>query len=398
MRLALLADTFPPLRTSGASQLSDLAQEIAARGHDLSIFVAKGPMKNRYEIKILDSYQVIYIRSPNLKNNNKIQRGLAELLLPLYIYLALRGTSFLAIRWDGIIWYSPTIFLAPLVHYFKKKSKCHTYLILRDIFPDWLVHLQLLKKGMVYRFLKFMEKYQYSIANTIGVQTQGNLIYFSDQFQPKSGQKIEVLHNWLGKIGNEHCSINLSDTPLINRKIFIYAGNMGVAQGVDIFLATAKIMERRSDLGFVFVGRGSELKRLKKNALSGSPSNILFIDEIPVQELGGLYKQCVAGLLALDERHLSHNIPGKFLSYMSAGLPVLAVVNPGNDLIELINDRSVGVVIADRSIVRIENLINQLLQEINRDGESLSSRCLALSEEMFSPKKAATQILATFSQ
>jgi hypothetical protein len=33
--------------------------------------------------------------------------------------------------------------------------------------------------------------------------------------------------------------------------------------------------------------------------------------------------------VALDPRHQTHNIPGKFLSCMQAGLPVLASINPG---------------------------------------------------------------------
>ena len=37
--------------------------------------------------------------------------------------------------------------------------------------------------------------------------------------------------------------------------------------------------------------------------------------------------------------HKTHNLPGKFLSYMQSGLPVLASINPGNDLAELILKR-----------------------------------------------------------
>ncbi|HAL38219.1 MAG TPA: glycosyltransferase WbuB, partial [Polaromonas sp.] len=45
--------------------------------------------------------------------------------------------------------------------------------------------------------------------------------------------------------------------------------------------------------------------------------------------------------VALDPRHKTHNIPGKFLSYMQAGLPVLASINPGNDLADVINHERV---------------------------------------------------------
>ena len=310
---------------------------------------------------------------------------------------SLRGSSYLSLKWNGIIWYSPSIFLGPFVKRLKKISKSSGYLIVRDIFPGWLVDLGLLRKGLLYLFLKFIEIQQYKIADTICVQAPGNLKYFSNEYQAISGQKIEVLHNWLGKISFEQSTIKLSSTSLRNRKIFIYTGNMGVAQGVEIFLELAKKMKKRGDVGFVFIGRGSELEKLKKIAISNSLLNVLFFDEVPTHELGSLYRESVAGLLALDKRHLSHNIPGKFLSYMRAGIPALAIVNEGNDLISLMNDKVVGKVTASRSIDELERLASELIGQIDLDKEGLSSRCLALAEELFSPKNAVTQILATFS-
>ncbi|MDD2878988.1 MAG: hypothetical protein PHQ58_00995 [Rhodoferax sp.] len=47
-------------------------------------------------------------------------------------------------------------------------------------------------------------------------------------------------------------------------------------------------------------------------------------------------------MAALDPRHKTHNIPGKFLSYMQSGLPVLATINAGNDLADVIQTERVG--------------------------------------------------------
>lgn len=57
-------------------------------------------------------------------------------------------------QWDGVVWYSPSIFHGPLVRYIKNKSKCKSYLIIRDIFPQWAADIGLLRKGgLVYLFL-----------------------------------------------------------------------------------------------------------------------------------------------------------------------------------------------------------------------------------------------------
>jgi glycosyltransferase involved in cell wall biosynthesis len=136
----------------------------------------------------------------------------------------------------------------------------------------------------------------------------------------------------------------VAETPLAGRQLFVFAGNMGVAQGLDIVIDLAERMSGRPDVGFLFVGRGSEARRLRRTAEARRLANILFFDEIDPDEIPDLYAQCSAGIVALDHRHKSHNIPGKFLTYMQSGLPVLANVNAGNDLTALIRETGVGEV------------------------------------------------------
>lgn len=59
-----------------------------------------------------------------------------------------------------------------------------------------------------------------------------------------------------------------------------------------------------------------------------------------------LLARCHAGIVALHPAHHTHNIPGKLLAYLHAGLPVLARVNANNDLVELVEREGVGLVVA----------------------------------------------------
>ena len=113
--------------------------------------------------------------------------------------------------------------------------------------------------------------------------------------------------------------------------MFVYAGNMGIAQGMDVLLDLAEKLRSRKDVGFLFVGRGSDAARLQSIAAQKQLDNVVFFDEIDPDGIPDLYAQCHAGIVALDSRHKSHNIPGKFLTYMQNGMPVLACVNSGND-------------------------------------------------------------------
>ena len=310
--------------------------------------------------------------------------------MPFAMLKNYRKSPYANVHWDGVVWYSPTIFLGPLAKALKKASDCRSYLILRDIFPEWAVDMGLLGRGLPYRFFKAIERYQYSVANVIGVQTPANLSYF-DHWAKQDGRRIEVLQNWLADAPNVGSSLSVADGPLAGRTIFVYAGNMGVAQGMDVLIDLAEHLLNRRDLGFMFVGCGSDVQRLRSEVQARGLDNVVFHDEIDPSEIPGLYAQCHIGMIALDPRHKTHNIPGKFLSYLQAGLPVLASINPGNDLEELINREGVGRVCTNHSVDTLQLLALELADEISSKKNAANS-CRALSAKLFSPHAVVNQI------
>jgi glycosyltransferase involved in cell wall biosynthesis len=315
--------------------------------------------------------------------------------MPFAMLQNLRKSPFAKERWDGVVWYAPSIFHGPLVSAIKKSSACKSYLIIRDIFPEWAVDMGLMGRGLPYRFFDEVARYQYSVADVVGVQTPGNRRYF-DTWLEQPGRQLEVLPNWLDKPARMRCSIRVDQTALAGRKVFVYAGNMGVAQGMDILLDLAERLLSRSDVGFLFVGRGRDATRLKSTAQLRQLTNVLFFDEIDPDEIPDLYAQCAAGIVALDPRHKSHNIPGKFLTYMQSGLPVLANVNVGNDLAQMIRGERVGQVCETNQVDNLQQLTGKLLNQIETDS-SLSARCAALFAREFAVENTVKQIVAALS-
>jgi glycosyltransferase involved in cell wall biosynthesis len=395
MRIALIADTFPPLRTSGAVQLRDLTREFVRQGHALTVLLPSGEQKEAWLLEEFEGAQILRLKAPRTKDIGYIRRTLAEFVMPFAMLRQFRKSPLANECWDGVIWYAPSIFHAPLANALKKESACKGYLIIRDIFPEWAVDMGLMRRGLPYLFFSAVARYQYSIADVIGVQTPGNRKYF-DRWQQRSGRRLEVLQNWLSKTpAHTACSIRISDTPLVGRKVLVYAGNMGVAQGMDILLDLAERLKYRLDVGFLFVGRGSDVVRLKDAAKDRQLNNIVFFDEIHPDEISDLYAQCSAGIVALDSRHKSHNIPGKFLTYMQSGLPVLANVNAGNDLSQIIRDEQVGKVCESNQVDELVRLTNQLLMQIATD-TGLSDRCRRLFTREFAVERTVQQITTAF--
>ena len=103
------------------------------------------------------------------------------------------------------------------------------------------------------------------------------------------------------------------------------------------------------------------------------------------------------GLISLDRGLRTQNFPGKLLGYMYHAMPILASINPGNDLKEILEGQQAGLVCMNgedelfaahaRRLVRDENCRRQL---------GKNSRTLL--ENTFSVSRAAGQILAHFSQ
>jgi hypothetical protein len=118
----------------------------------------------------------------------------------------------------------------------------------------------------------------------------------------------------------------------------------------------------------------------------------MFFDEIEPTEIPGLYAQCHIGIVALDARHKTHNIPGKFLSYMQSGLPVLACVNHGNDLVELIYGERVGHACTEYSVESLQKLAESIVDDMINDVE-ISERCRRVSRKYFSANTAVNQIM-----
>jgi len=396
MNLVLIADAFPPMKTSGAVQIRDLVTELGEQGHKITVLLPDASLKKIWNTETFSTnVTVLRLKAMPTKDISYFRRFIGEQMLSYFMYRHLKKSPLKDMTWDGLIWYSPTIFFGALVEKLRKDSGSRTYLILRDIFPEWAADMGLIKKGAIFRYFKAIERHQYEQADVIGVQTPSNLVYFEEHHAAQKA-RVEVLNNWLSEPNPEPCSISIADSLLAGRKIFVYTGNIGVAQGIDILIDLATVLQKDKSIGFMFVGRGSAVAEMKEKSVRLGLSNILFYDEIRPNEIPSLLKECHAGLIALDPRHGNDNIPGKFLAYMQSGLPVLGNVNPGNDLLRLVECFRVGQLVSSNSLQALQQATEVLLKEIENDPE-IKTRCKELSKTKFSAFSAAEQVAEALS-
>ena len=113
--------------------------------------------------------------------------------------------------------------------------------------------------------------------------------------------------------------------------------------------------------------------------------------EIEASEINDLYGKCYVGLISLDLRHTTHNIPGKFLTYMKSGLPVLACTSLDSDLASLILKENVGYVVESFVNIDIEKIVKFFSCKENY--AFMVNNARRISNSLFNVDKSANQIL-----
>tara|TARA_Y100000991_G_C21957567_1_gene342843 strand:- start:239 stop:1423 length:1185 start_codon:yes stop_codon:yes gene_type:complete len=390
MRLIVICVFFPPLKSSAAIQINDLVNEFINQGHFISVITPDNSIKESYEISQDNFLNVYRFKTNKIKDINLFKRTINEFLMPFQIIFTIIWNSINLKNHDGIIWWSPSIFFTPLILFLKLLNNCPDYLILRDIFPRWAKDLNLINNNLIYFIFEIFFNFQCFVADIIGVQSIGNIQFLPKKIFSKK-TNIEVLNNWYTPM-IKNFDIKIKNIDFKNKKVFIYAGNIGLAQGFEILLDIAEKLKFNKNVLFLFIGRGSHFSYFQEISRNKGLINVIFHKEITNVEIISLYKNCFAGMVVLNKNHKTHNIPGKFISYIHSGLPVFAILNKGNDLIKIINDNKVGYATSSYKLTYLEKKINYFIESTANDFE-IRERSKALAKKQFNTKNICNQIL-----
>ena len=395
MKLIVICVVYPPKITSAAIQINHLVEQLSKDGHTIEVITPESSLKKAYSIENKKNIKIIRFKNGRIIDTGLVNRTLNEFFMPFKIIYTLINKKIKLNKCEGIIYWSPSIFFTPLIIYLKIINKCKCYLILRDIFPRWAKDLKIIKNKFVYQFFNFFFLSHCYFSDVIGIQAKGNKNFLPKSiFQKKLN--IEVLNNWYSiDYKNKNCSINLSKTNFKNKKIFIHAGNIGLAQGFEILIKIAQKLQDNKDIGFLFIGRGTQFERMKSIAKEKSISNIKFHNQIDNSQILNLYNQCHFGIVILDKRHNTHNIPGKFIAYLHSGLPIFAIVNSNNDIINFIRDHKLGYVTDDFCE---DDIVKKIIEFTNSNSldPNINEICKITAKKFFNTKKASDQILRHF--
>lgn len=226
-----------------------------------------------------------------------------------------------------------------------KKLKVPFIYSLQDVFPDSLIVTGLTKENSFFwKAGRKLENATYNLCSQVIVISQSmkrNLLH-----KGVNEDLICVISNWvdLASIKRIQKKDNrLFDEFDISRKKFIvlYAGNFGAAQGAEIVIDTAELLQNSSDIQFVIFGGGagfsSAFERAKKLP------NVFVHPLLPQNRVPEVYSMGDVALIACRSGTGNAGMPSKVWSIMACNIPLIASFDTDSELSELINEAHAGI-------------------------------------------------------
>ena len=130
MKLAIICPVYVPQTTSCAVQIRDLANELLAMEHEPVVLTASRDFAEGGRVDVIDGVTVYRLAALKIENVSLFRRSIAEMLIPVTMFLSLCRAQVVVRDFNGVIWYSPSIFFGPIVWYMKFLTKSKGYLIL----------------------------------------------------------------------------------------------------------------------------------------------------------------------------------------------------------------------------------------------------------------------------
>lgn len=327
----------------------DLLREFVKNGHEITVITIREKNKNQpTELVKQEKVEFLYIKTGNITKTNFLEKGLTTFFLP-YVIISKIKKYIKDNEYDLLIYSTPPVTFSKVVDYLRKQKKLKTYLLLKDIWPQSLVDLEVLKRrNPIYSFLKKKEKKLYEQSDFIGCMSQANVDYLLKHNPWIDPKKVEICPNSIEPMTIEKDEMMIRKVrekygiPM-DKTIFIYGGNLGKPQGMEHIIACLKVCADHPKAYFVIAGSGTEYARLKAFLDQTLLSNVQLLYQLPKEDYELLANTCDVGLIFLDHRFTIPNFPSRLLSYMQAAMPVLACTDINTDIGPIIEEGQFGV-------------------------------------------------------
>jgi len=323
----------------------DIAKGLMSEGHEVSIVTG---FPNYPSGKLYDGYRLGMFRREKISDINVIRtfefpyhgkRASGRIVNYLSFMLSAPLAAFFLRNFDMIYVWHPPLTIGVSAWVLGKVLRAPVVYDIQDIWPETAVISGLMKSGKMTRLLHRLEKFVYRRMDHILVVTPGARENIEKKGAARS--KISILPQWAdGSLFGNETSKEVSAMRLRenweNRFVVLFAGNVGLVQGLDVMLEAAKKVRGTKCL-FAIIGDGNEKGRLQILVEeNGLENNVRFYERVTPAEVSKYFAAADVLYVPLKGSALNEFvIPGKTYAYLAAGKPILmATGGAGNRLIQ----------------------------------------------------------------
>ncbi|MBI1308511.1 MAG: glycosyltransferase [Proteobacteria bacterium] len=334
MNIWVICQYYPPETGAPSARISGLAKSWLERGEQVTVLtgipnhpdgVVPPAYQNRppYYDEVVDGVPVrrhwLYVAP----NRGKFKRVFNQISFAWSVLK--RNWRKSANRPDVIMASSPSFFCVGSAWLLARRHKAKFIFEVRDLWPAIFVQMGILRPGFIYKVLSALEMFLYRRADAIVTVTRS----FGRQISARGivADKLYTVFNGVsdtdyaaalaprqsGETAKLRSKLGLS--PLT--KIVLYIGNHGEAQALGQIIDAARLLVKRTDVVFLFVGSGADKEKLQ-NYAKGVP-NVQFLPPVKHAETWAYYSMADINLVCLKNiPDFDMFIPSKMFEIMAA--------------------------------------------------------------------------------
>lgn len=337
----------------------------------------------------------ILVADVNLNKKKLVQRLFFELVISLkFLIKILKHVG----KGDVVFTGTTPIFLLPVIYIAKKIKKFKWILLVHDVFPENLIAAKVLKpNNFFYKILKFLFDKFYAEAD--------KRIVIGKDMKDLIDEKVSIsdsiiIQNWI-----DHHDIEVQEKNQNNilntlgwqreQPIFYFFGNIGRVQGIKNIIQALEMIPAGQRPKVLFIGGGAYENELKSQIAQLNDLNIQYIGSLdPSKKSDGLNAGDIA-IVTLAEGMYGLGVPSKAYYSMAADKPILAIMEDKTEIVEMIDQHSIGWAVSTGNPKALADLLLNISQNFNTKELSSSRKVLV---ENYSEKIAMKKIVSVIEE
>lgn len=331
-RLTILTQYFPPEMGAPQARLSELGERLVDFGWDVDVLTA---LPNYPDGRVRDGYvpwkpvveQVGRLRAARVPLVPS-QRGFVSRLGCYFSFAgaaAALGPTLLP-RPDLLYVESPPLFIGYAARALSLRWRCPYVFNVSDLWPESAIRMGVVKPGVATKLAEMLEVSLYR--NAAGVTGQSSEIIEAVKEKSPS-TPTELVTNgvdpkrWGPTRATPEARALLGGEP---GPIFVFAGLLGLAQGLDAILDLAKSLPAAVPGRFVLVGEGPVRERLSKRIADEGIARVRLVPAQPREAIPAILAVADVAVISLG-MSIVGAVPSKIYEAMAASLPILLIAD-----------------------------------------------------------------------